>query len=326
MGSRCDRCETPRYTGLPSLPDGTCYYNLSTDYQFTFNLNKAADRFYTRINFVNRIEDNTEDDIDFMIRCFKSDALFNVTFVVDYDPDTAAGLDLEWPFNLLNNISSYILYKNRTEYLLASLRNNNQRSNLDFYFGADTSQTVMLAQMNCTSVGERHTFSNARFRDKRNATFLVHVYDFEVPVTVQISFSRRSRIQLLHFFITFFGCLFSLLAIAFVTWKSKQRYDLYRHQRQVVIQMEHMASRPFTKLLIDVSRWEEGEAGGDSWGTGVGRDNRGGEVAAGRKGSKQSSKLCGRINRKKSKGHSEIQSRSNCIISNFIKSNKLKMK
>lgn len=250
---------------MPSLPDGTCYYNLSIDYQFTFNLNKASDRFYTKINFVNSIEDNTEDDIDFMIRCYKSEALFNVTFVVDYDPRTSMNGAELWPFNLFNNITNYIFYKNKTEYVLSISKsaqeqqkidalNANRRKNLDFYFGADKAKTLMLAQVNCSNGGFKYTFSNHEFKNKRNATFLVHVYDFAVPITVQISFSRRSPIQLLHFFFTFFGCLFSLLAIAFVTWKSKQRYDQYRHQRLLVIQMEHMASRPFTKLLLDVSK------------------------------------------------------------------------
>lgn len=221
---------------------------------------------------MNNIEDNTEDDIDFMIRCYKSEALFNVTFVVDYDPSTTVnGAELEWPFNLFNNITNYIFYKNKTEYVLSisksaqdqqriDVLNENRRNNLDFYFGADKAKTLMLAQVNCSNGGFKYTFSNHEFKNKRNATFLVHVYDFAVPITVQISFSRRSPIQLLHFFFTFFGCLFSLLAIAFITWKAKQRYDQYRHQRQLVIQMEHMASRPFTKLLLDVTKAPQSNA------------------------------------------------------------------
>jgi len=307
VGNRCDRCETPRYTGLPALPDGTCYYNLSTDYQFTFNLNKATDRFYTRINFVNSIEENTDDDIDFMIRCFKSDALFNVTFVVDFKPEESAGIDLEWPFNLLNNITNYIFYKNHTDYFLSS----NKNKNLDFYFGSQISQSVILAQVNCTSVGERHTFSNVRFRNKQNATFIVHVYDFEVPVNIQVSFSRRSRIQLLHFFITFFGCLFSLLTAAFLAWKIKQRYDLYSHRRQVVIQMEHMASRPFTKLMIDVSKMDN-ESVDESLLMRKGKmelGDRERDLLEVKKDSRRFSKLCGGVNKKKLKKHSESLSK-----------------
>jgi hypothetical protein len=118
----------------------------------------------------------------------------------------------------------------------------------------DSGKIDVLQKINCSFGDFKYTFNQQEIRQKRNVTFIVHVYNFEVPITIQISFSRRSRIQLLHFFITFFGCLFSLLVIAFITWKSKQRYDQYRHQRQIIIQMEHMASRPFTKLLLDVTK------------------------------------------------------------------------
>jgi hypothetical protein len=116
VGDRCDRCEYPKYIGMPHLPDGTCFYNLNIDYQFTFNLNRPADRHFTRINFMNPVEESAEDDIDFIIRCYKSEALFNVTFVVDYEPALVPVESGEWPFSLLNNITSYIFYANRTEY------------------------------------------------------------------------------------------------------------------------------------------------------------------------------------------------------------------
>ena len=260
IGAKCDRCESPRYSGLPSLPDGSCYYNLSTDYQFTFNLNKAADRFYTRINFVNQLMYDNDDDIDFTIRCYKSNALFNISYVVDYGADDGGGLsaNVEWSLNFINNLTSSLLsYRNNKSQSVFVGKNSIMRGSsnkFNYHFGSDLARTVLLTQMNCTFGDFKYTFSHQELRQKRNATFVVHVYEFEVPITIQISFSRRSRIQLLHFFITFFGCLFSLLVIAFVTWKSKQRYDHYRHQRQIIIQMEHMASRPFTKLLIDVTK------------------------------------------------------------------------
>jgi len=131
-----------------------------------------------------------------------------------------------------------------------------QQNNHNYYF-AHTNIIPILVQVNCTSSEFKYTFSNRDFNyaDKnRNATFIVHVYDFHTPITIQIAFSRRSRIQLLHFFVTFFGCLFSLLALAFISWKTKQRYDRFRRQRQIIIQMEQMASRPFSRLLVDVTK------------------------------------------------------------------------
>jgi hypothetical protein len=87
VGIKCDQCETPRYTGRPDAPGGSCYYNLSTDFQFTFNLNKEADRYYKRISFVNHPVVGSDDDIDFMIRCMRQTALINVTFMAPYDFD-----------------------------------------------------------------------------------------------------------------------------------------------------------------------------------------------------------------------------------------------
>jgi len=271
-GLKCDQCESPRYTGRPNLPDGSCYYNLSTDYQFTFNLNKESDRYYNRIDFVNHPTRGSDDDIDFMVRCFRENAMINISFVVpsndyydydyesienqliDYTTTTATNFDFDFTSNndLLNNSSKYFQNnKTKKEKLLLPVMHHNN------YYFAHNNIIPILVQVNCTSSEFKYTFNNRDFNyaDKnRNATFIVHVYDFHTPITIQIAFSRRSRIQLLHFFVTFFGCLFSLLALAFISWKTKQRYDRFRRQRQVIIQMEQMASRPFTRLLVDVTK------------------------------------------------------------------------
>ena len=301
IGSKCDQCETPRYTGRPNLPDGSCYYNLSTDYQFTFNLNKESDRYYTRINFVNHPTRGSDDDIDFMVRCYRENAFINVSFVYpvnefydydyesieeqlassDYFSSTNAPISLtnngDWPYEfLISNLTSLLpsnlnqssSLKSRSQKQLNSLYHNSGGGvNNNYYFGPHTTNIPILFQINCTSTEFKYTFSNRDFSyaDKnRNSTFIVHVYGFKTPITIQIAFSRRSRIQLLHFFITFFGCLFSLLAIAFISWKTKQRYDRYRRQRQVIIQMEQMASRPFTRLLVDVTKKKDLEMNDNS--------------------------------------------------------------
>lgn len=272
IGVRCDQCDSPRYSGKPNLTDGTCYYNLTTDYQFTFNLNKDSDRFYTKINFVNHIGHGVDDDIDFMIRCFREVAYINVTYVSHYsnfDSDTAdslfANADAEWPFDIIenlsylwNNLNANDSYFSKTKaasfktYVKSQIKSSASANN--YYFGPLATQTTLLSRVNCTTSELKYTFSNRdlNYSDKsRNFIFIVYVYDFQTPITIQVAFSRRTRVQLLHFFITFFGCLLSLLTIAFITWKTKQRYDRYRRQRQIVLQMEHMASRPFTRLFID---------------------------------------------------------------------------
>lgn len=98
------------------------------------------------------------------------------------------------------------------------------------------------------------------YADKnRRFIFIVYVYDFESPITVQVAFSRRTRVQLLHFFITFFGCLLSLLIIAFITWKARQCYVDHRNERQRIASQVRMSNRPFTRLFIDVINSEEKE-------------------------------------------------------------------
>ena len=286
IGGRCDQCDQPRYTGRPNLPDGSCFYNLTTDYQFTFNLNKDSDRYYSRINFVNHPTRNSDDDIDFMVRCFRENAIINITYVTQYNhydldpqmdtigavPSATSFTDLEWPFNFFNNITTFFMNNENstsstsTSTTKSSIYSSSSSSSsafnyngYNYYFGPITSQVSLLTQINCTTSEFKYTFSNRdlNYADKnRNAVFIVYVYNFQSPITIQIAFSRKSRVQLLHFFITFFGCLLTLLTVAFISWKTKQRYDRYRRQRQIVTQMENMASRPFTRLLVDVTKNE----------------------------------------------------------------------
>ncbi len=230
----------------------------------------------------------SDDDIDFMVRCYRENALINISFafpvndVYDYDyesieeqlasdyfsstnkPATLLN-DSDWPYEFLISNLTRLLPSNFNQTKARSQKqqniNNMYHSGVNnYYFGSHTNNIPILFQINCTSTEFKYTFSNRDFsyaEKNRNSTFVVHVYDFKTPITIQIAFSRRSRIQLLHFFITFFGCLFSLLAIAFISWKTKQRYDRYRRQRQIIIQMEQMASRPFTRLLMDVTKKKE---------------------------------------------------------------------
>jgi hypothetical protein len=214
-----------------------------------------------------------------MVRCFREDALINVSYAIEYDYEqTGSG----WPSNLHyhhhNSQQSYNefdlplnIFDNLTQFLINSSnitmpRHRPANSNVDqrlayvnaplnYYFGPKRVYNYLLTKLNCTNNEFKYTFTNKELAyADRNLVFVVHVYDFQTPISIQIAFSRKSKVHLLHFFITFFGCLLTLLTIAGVTWKTKQRYDRYRRQREVLQQMEHMASRPFTKLFIDVSR------------------------------------------------------------------------
>lgn len=272
VGAKCDACDSPRYFGLPNTTDGSCYYNLTTDYQFTFNLNKDSDKYYSKINFVNHPTRVSDDDIDFMVRCYRTTAVIDVSFVIEdfsyssYDsfvvPDYSQnGLSIEF-------LGNFTLALNNSTFSKISDESSNQQNGLaldtsKYHFGKLPKFNRILEKINCSNAEFKHTFTNKELNyadENRNLLFIVNAYNFQTPITIQIAFSRKTKIHLLHFFITFFGCLLSLLTIAFITWKSKQRLDRYRRQRQIVIQMEHMASRPFTRLFLDITEDSKKEA------------------------------------------------------------------
>ncbi|GAB6024044.1 hypothetical protein CHUAL_008765 [Chamberlinius hualienensis] len=87
VGNNCERCEeSGSYTGNP-LDGGTCYYKLQIDFQFTFNLSKLEDHYYTQINFFNT-PPKADMDADFTINC-SVDAFMNVTAKSASKPETA---------------------------------------------------------------------------------------------------------------------------------------------------------------------------------------------------------------------------------------------
>ncbi len=77
-GHHCEKCdEQNNYMGNPEEEGGSCFYNLTMGYQYTFNMSKPDDRFYTRINFMN-IPMTPDIDVEFMIQCQES-ALVNIS-------------------------------------------------------------------------------------------------------------------------------------------------------------------------------------------------------------------------------------------------------
>lgn len=70
IGDKCDKCDvTNHYHGDPA--NGSCFYDLTIDYQFTFNLSKKDDRHFTQINFKNS-PPKSDIDADFSISCSES--------------------------------------------------------------------------------------------------------------------------------------------------------------------------------------------------------------------------------------------------------------
>ncbi|XP_030384738.1 multiple epidermal growth factor-like domains protein 8 [Scaptodrosophila lebanonensis] len=58
------------------------------------------------------------------------------------------------------------------------------------------------------------------------------------------------HIDLFVFFSVFFSCFFLFLAVCVIVWKVKQAADLRRARRQHVVEMLHLAKRPFAQIFL----------------------------------------------------------------------------
>lgn len=148
IGHNCNKCDDKNnYVGDPSSPNnGTCYYNLTTDYQYTFNMSKPEDHFYSDINFIS-VPMRKDIDVDFSIACSRL---------------------------ALVNITSGTSYKNRRP-----IHSGLECGSFRLYFP------------------HGHNFTDP------NYSFFVHVYKFQTPFILQITFSQQRTFYLLHFIITF---------------------------------------------------------------------------------------------------------------------------
>uniref|UniRef100_A0A0A9YMG1 Attractin n=1 Tax=Lygus hesperus TaxID=30085 RepID=A0A0A9YMG1_LYGHE len=202
VGEHCEKCDTANhYQGDPTN-NGSCFYDLTIDYQFTFNLSKKDDRHYTQINFKNS-PPKADIDADFSITCSVM-AKMNITMKTVNQPEKQLFMN--------HNCSNFKtrFYKN------------------DYNFGAVDNVTL--------------------------TTFYVYVYDFQPPLWIQISFSQYPKLNLQQFFITFSSCFLLLLLVAAILWKIKQKYDMYRRRQRLFVEMEQMASRPFSQVLVEIEK------------------------------------------------------------------------
>ncbi|XP_034232301.1 attractin isoform X1 [Thrips palmi] len=204
-GDHCERCDTANHYHGDPTNHGSCFYDLTIDYQFTFNLSKKEDRHYTQINFKNS-PPKPDIDADFTITCSVM-AKMNITIKT-----------------------------------------------------AKEGERQILVDHNCTTFRTRFTKAEHNFGMEENVTlttFYVYVYDFHTPLWIQISFSQYPKLNLQQFFITFSSCFLLLLLVAAILWKIKQKYDMYRRRQRLFVEMEQMASRPFSQVLVEIERREK---------------------------------------------------------------------
>ncbi|XP_069690268.1 attractin-like protein 1 isoform X2 [Periplaneta americana] len=206
-GDHCERCDTQNHYHGDPTNKGSCFYDLTIDYQFTFNLSKKEDRHYTQINFKNS-PPKPDVDADFSITCSVM-AKMNVTMKA-----------------------------------------------------ANSAERAIFTNHNCTSFRTRFNKAEHIFGIEDNVTlttFYVYVYDFRPPLWIQISFSQYPKLNLQQFFITFSTCFLLLLLVAAILWKIKQKYDMYRRRQRLFVEMEQMASRPFSQVLVEIELREKAD-------------------------------------------------------------------
>jgi hypothetical protein len=116
----------------------------------------------------------------------------------------------------------------------------------------------MVDNLECTTTSYKQRFSHdEHLFGAENTTFYVNVYKFETPFVLQISFSQHRTLDLLQFFVTFSSCFLTLLIIAAILWKVKQKYDMYRRRQQMFLEMQNMASRPFAGILLHLENSDQ---------------------------------------------------------------------
>ncbi|KXJ23470.1 attractin-like protein 1 [Exaiptasia diaphana] len=92
------------------------------------------------------------------------------------------------------------------------------------------------------------------FATSDRLTFFVYVYNVNGNCMIEISFSQISPFKLLQFFLTFFGCFFSILVVTFIAWKIRIRYNLHVMRRQRIVEMHKMAKRPSSTLKLSFEK------------------------------------------------------------------------
>ncbi|GLH01298.1 Laminin subunit alpha [Gryllus bimaculatus] len=101
---------------------------------------------------------------------------------------------------------------------------------------------------------DKHDLGATKFFIALTATGISNDENSHFPSYGMIFFRQdQLHIDLFVFFSVFFSCFFLFLAACVVAWKAKQAADVRRARRRHVVEMLHMAKRPFATvtLLLD---------------------------------------------------------------------------
>ncbi|KAF5283548.1 hypothetical protein FQR65_LT13840 [Abscondita terminalis] len=99
---------------------------------------------------------------------------------------------------------------------------------------------------------EHHSLESTRFYLVLQA---MDSPELDKKVSYGIVFFRQDQlhIDLFVFFSVFFSCFFLFLAACVVAWKAKQAADVRRARRRHVVEMLHMAKRPFASVTLNLA-------------------------------------------------------------------------
>ena len=98
---------------------------------------------------------------------------------------------------------------------------------------------------------DRHELGQTKFHIALRALETAHP-EITGRAAYGMIFFRQDQlhIDLFVFFSVFFSCFFLFLAVCVVAWKAKQAADVRRARRRHVVEMLHMAKRPFASATI----------------------------------------------------------------------------
>ncbi|CAJ0564969.1 unnamed protein product, partial [Mesorhabditis spiculigera] len=115
----------------------------------------------------------------------------------------------------------------------------------------------MMVHTTCDSKGLRRVYlandPGYAFGTDANTTFYVKVSNFTTPITIQVSFAQSPPINWVLFFVIFAACFIVLLVVAGLLWMIKLRIEVYRRNQNRINEIEHMASRPFSSVRLELT-------------------------------------------------------------------------
>ncbi|KAK6059190.1 plexin repeat-containing domain protein, partial [Cooperia oncophora] len=105
----------------------------------------------------------------------------------------------------------------------------------------------------CHSWVAGHAHGFAFSKSCRIGRFNVRVFNFTTPITIQVSFAQSPPINWVLFFVIFAACFIVLLVVAGLLWMIKLRIEVYRRNQRRIDEIEHMASRPFSSVKLELT-------------------------------------------------------------------------